>query len=173
MPEEIKGYLTKLINLIFEPITKIKDIQFAQENCQYRIILETENQELFLGDNCDLLRSIQHIIRVAVHNQFPKDRTHFVFDIGGYNKHREHIISVQIPRLAQQKVLAEGKSIILINLTGYERLQVHNLLLDVKGVETTSVGNGKNRKLLIIPTSDLGAMSLEESIIFDLNTIQK
>jgi predicted RNA-binding protein Jag len=172
MSEQIKSYIEKLIQLMISPIVSLNGIDVVPENSQFRVILNVSDNTALIEENCELLQSIQHIIRVAVHNKFPDDRTHFVLDVDNYNKKREKIISVNIPNLAHSKVLGEGKTIILINLTGYERLQVHNILLDVKGVETTSVGVGKNRKLLIIPTSDLGATSLEDSIIFDLNSAQ-
>lgn len=173
MPENIKLEIKKIIELIISPLTKINKIEFVCENSQYRIILDLENKDVFLKNNCELLLCIQHIVRVMLHSKFPDDRTHFFFDVGNYNKNREHILGNQVPILAHDKVLAEGKSIILVNLSGYERLLVHNILLDVNGVETTSVGEGKNRKLLIIPTSDLGMLGLENSIIFDLNLIQE
>ena len=172
IPEKIKNKIQELIYLIVGSITTVENIQIQKEGSQLRVTLDVENSTPLLEENSQLLRSIQHIIRVLVHKQYPEDKTHFFLDVSNYRKERERVLSIKVPELTQNKVLKEGKTVILINLTSYERLLVHQMLLGVKCIETTSVGNIENRKLLILPSSDVGFAKFEDAIIFDLNIVR-
>jgi predicted RNA-binding protein Jag len=173
MQEIIKSQITELLNLTAGSVSQINNINFQKESNQWRIILDVKNQEAFVENNFELLRSIQYIIRVAVHKVYPEDRTHFFFDVSNIRKNREQILSVRIPALTKDMVLGQGRSLILVNLSGYERLLVHQIVNEVKGVETVSVGNNKNRKLLIIPSSDVGSYNLDEALLLDLNEVSQ
>jgi predicted RNA-binding protein Jag len=73
------------------------------------------------------------------------------------------MILQKIPHLAEYDVLEHGKTVIIVGLTSYERLQVHKLLQDTKGLNTTSVGGRGDRKLIIVPTSDIGSGGMESA----------
>jgi spoIIIJ-associated protein len=169
MTSQIQSSLLELASLITNAISEVTSIDFEQENSQWRINIITPNQTPYIESNFALLKAIQHVARVSIHKQYPQDKTHFVFDVNKVGQKRENLISVRIPELAQQTVIKQGKTIILVNLTNFERLQVHHILADVNGLETTSVGEEDNRKLLIIPTSDVGTSNFDDAIIFDIN----
>lgn len=169
MPPNIQKQITNLIYLLAGNIVNITSISYQKEGNQCRVVINSENNQIFIDDNSELLKAIQHSLRVIVHLSNPNDRTHFFLDVDNYRKLREKTLSICVPELAEISVLKQGKTVIMINLTGYERLQVHNILSEVKGLQTTSVGKDDSRKLLIIPTSDIGITKLEDAIIFDLN----
>lgn len=169
MPPNIQKLITNLIYILAGNIVNITSISYQKEGNQFRIVIDSDNSQIFIDENSELLKAIQHTIRVIVHLQNQHDRTHFFLDVDNYRKNREKTLSIRVPELAQNTVLKHGKTIIMINLTGYERLQVHKLLSDVTGLQTTSVGKNNNRKLLIIPTSEVGITKLEDAMIFDIN----
>ena len=171
MNTNIQTQIQDLLDLTVGGITTINQVSFVNENTQWRVSMDLENKQVFLENNSELLRSIQYIIRVAVHKVFPDDRTHFFLDIANFKKNREQTLSLQIPSLVQKTVLKEGHSVILTNLSGYERLLVHEMISDIKGLSSMSVGNNKNRKLVLFPSSEVGAYNLDDAIIFDINVV--
>lgn len=168
----IKEQITNLIHLTVGNISAINSINFEKEGQEYRICILTQNDDIFLENRCEVLEAVQHFIRKIIHIKNPGDKTHFFLDIGYYNKNREYILSIKTPKLAQEIVLNKGRTVIMTHLSGYERLYVHNILADVNGLQTTSVGIDTNRKLLIIPTSETGSSTLDESTIFDLDSTE-
>jgi predicted RNA-binding protein Jag len=172
MISTIQDQITNLIHITVAKIAVLDSINFEKEGDQTRVCILTQNNQLFLDNQCELLEAIQHFIRKIIHIKNPADRSHFFLDIGHYNKNREYILSVQTPELAQVKVLGKGQTVIMTHLSGFERLYVHKLLAGVNGLQTSSVGIDPHRKLLILPTSEIGSTTLDESEIFDLDSIQ-
>jgi predicted RNA-binding protein Jag len=171
MPNTIQDQISQLIHITVGKIAIIKSLEFEKEGEQFRVCIHTDKNEIFLENQCEVLEAIQHFVRKIIHIKNPQDHSHFFLDIGYYNKNREYVLSIKTPELAQEVVLNKGRTVIMTHLSGFERLYVHNILADVNGLQTTSVGIDTNRKLLIIPTSETGSSSLDESTIFDLDTI--
>ncbi|MEM1312843.1 MAG: R3H domain-containing nucleic acid-binding protein [Patescibacteria group bacterium] len=173
MTSDVQGTLIKYIHLMVDPIDPNINIAIQREGDQWRANLVTEAEAEFTVADGELVRSIQHVARVLVHRKYPEDRSHFILDVNNYRKLREHSISNTIPILAKNDVLADGNTIILVGLSGYERLQVHRTLSEIKGLNTNSVGPSNNRKLLIMPTSETGSSSMDKAKIYTVDQIKK
>jgi predicted RNA-binding protein Jag len=172
MSQNIQEQIKSLLGLTAGKISDVTDLKFDKEGEQFRVTFMTKNPTIFLENSNQVLNAIQHFIRKVIHLKNPDDHSHFFFDIGYHNKNREYILSVKIPELAQETIITQGKPVILVGLNSFERLYVHNILADVNGLQTTSVGIDPNRKLLILPTSETGSTALDDSIVFDINTIK-
>ena len=174
MDTEISEEIDKILNSILLSFFGHKvEYELNREGDQWRINLNIEDYERFVEDNSEILKAIQHYIRVCVHKKFPDDRTHFLLDIGMFRQNREIFLKDKIRTVAEEKVLQGGLTLILINLSSYERKVVHNLLVEVEGLETTSVGQGTHRKLIIRPTSEIGAKGMEEAQVLDIFVLSK
>jgi spoIIIJ-associated protein len=170
----ISEEIEKIINLILFPFyNKKTECEIEREGDQWRINLKIDEYEMFIENNSEILKAIQHYLRVSIHKKFPEDRTHFILDIGMYRQKRENILKEKIRSVAEEKVLQEGTTLILINLSSYERKVVHNLLVEVDGLETTSVGQGSHRKLIIRPTSEVGSKGMDEAKVIDIFSLEK
>lgn len=173
MSNEFKECVLKFIQfLVFPVLSADFTTDIEKEGDQWRFNIVSKNTELLVGFEGDLLRSIQHLIRVLVHRKFPTDRTHFLIDVNNYRKNREYAISTKIPDIAISEVLSRGNTVILVGLSGYERLQVHKILAEIKGLNTSSVGPEDNRKLLIMPTSETGSGSMDSARIIHIDQIK-
>jgi spoIIIJ-associated protein len=164
--EDIKNVVESVLNLLKVDFS----LEITREGGQTKVYITTDQPQIFLDDETEMLRALQHFSRVAVQLLNKGDRTHFILDVNGYKKERELGIQKLIPKVADRALLS-GKTLILINLTSYERLLVHAGLKGVDGVETRSVGLGKGRKLIVSPTSEIGSVGIEESEILDLNKL--
>ena len=96
-------------------------------------------------------------------NSFERKRIHSFFDnkkedfeTRTYRKGEQFVLKVipvgNLKRLAKEnaeKVLKTGETIVMPYLENYERFVIHNYLKDFDGIETKSVGEGKDRRLEI------------------------
>jgi spoIIIJ-associated protein len=167
MDQKLQELIERILTKIIIAICPEAKIDFEKESSQWRIKI-TNGSENLIGEKGEVLRSIQHLIRITVHQRFPEDKTHFILDIDGYRTARESKLKNAIPDLANDIVLAEGRTVVLAGLSGYERMIVHQLLAGINGLETNSVGPKYSRKLLIVPTSEFGSVAMDDSYLWDI-----
>ncbi|HEY4500068.1 MAG TPA: R3H domain-containing nucleic acid-binding protein [Candidatus Paceibacterota bacterium] len=74
----------------------------------------------------------------------------FIVDINNYRREREHLIT-ELAKAAARKVLVQKKEVALPAMNGYERRLVHMELASRPDVKTESVGEGKERCVIIKP----------------------
>jgi predicted RNA-binding protein Jag len=172
MQTELQNSIEKVLNQILPTLFSEYVLEFQKEADQWRILIYTEHENPDLQDSTrDIIHSLQHYIRIYVHKLYPQDRTHFLIDINKYRVVREKKIKHTIPTIAEDKVLIQGKTVVLIGLSSYERMIIHNILDGIKGISTSSVGLGSQRKLLIMPNSETGAASMDNSIIINIDNL--
>jgi predicted RNA-binding protein Jag len=172
MSPTIQNQINSLLSLTLGKVAVIISLNFEKEGSETRVSIQTNNNIAFLENKNEVLEAIQHFVRKVIHLKNPDDKTHFVLDIGHFNKNREYILSVKVPELAQDIVLIAGRTVIIVGLNSFERLFVHNILSDVNGIVTSSVGIDNNRKLLLMPTCEFGAASIDDSFVFNIETIK-
>jgi predicted RNA-binding protein Jag len=169
MSEELKNAIIQILQFIVPAIVEDVEIEFLKEADQWRVNLKVADPEPLLGTNNEIVNSIQHYIRIAIHKKYPADRTHFILDVNLAKKQREQYITESIPKIGQEKVLQNGSSIIFVGLSSYERRIVHNIISEVKGVESVSVGTDSGRRLILRPTSETGSTGMENAQVIDIN----
>jgi spoIIIJ-associated protein len=171
MEDNLQHAIQDIMKLLLSPVVSDYEYSILKEGEQYRINISGSNSAALMAFNAELLHAIQHLLRVLVHQRLPQDRTHFILDVNSSRLNREKFINEQIPEMAKTEVLAQGMTIIIKNLTSYERRLIHTMLEEVIGLETMSVGEGNSRKLLIRPTSDTGSLGIDNSKIVDIDAI--
>ncbi len=172
MQTELQNSIEKVMDQVLPTLFKEYSLEFQKEADQWRIIIQTITPNPDLEEESrDIIHSLQHYIRIYIHKLYPQDRTHFLIDIDGYRVAREKKIKAKIPTIAEERVLIEGKTVVLIGLSSYERMIIHNILDGIKGISTNSVGFGNQRKLLIMPNSETGAASMDNSLIINIDKI--
>ena len=166
MNPDYQKFLLEVVSAMLKPMDIDPAFSVEKENEQFRITIISKTNPIPTEPN--FIFSLQHITRVIVHHTFPEEKGHFLLDISGAKKMREQQIYDRVPILVQDIVLKDGITVILTGLSGYERKLVHGILSDIKGLETTSVGAPDNRKLLVIPNSQIGTSGIENAKIVDL-----
>lgn len=167
----IKSTLEKYLDLILDQFDENVNYQILKEGDQWKVDIKTDKPDLLIGEGGKVMSSLQHMLRVIVHQTHPEDKSHFLIDINEYRKNREKAALNVIPRVAENKVLNNGETIIITGLSSYERMQVHNILADIKGLQTNSFGKGSQRRLVISPTSQVGSQGLENAKVLTINQI--
>ena len=100
-----------------------------------------------IGYRGNVLNSLQNILN-NIANNGTSERVRVLLNIGGYKEKREK----DLQELADKKagiVIKKRKSIILEPMTSYERKIIHSRLQNNTKVETHSIGEEPNRKVVI------------------------
>jgi spoIIIJ-associated protein len=89
------------------------------------------------------------LARLMVGNQLQK-RASFVVDVEGYRKRRQQALARLAERMAK-KVISRRRPVSLEPMPPHERRIIHMTLRDNDEVYTQSSGEGKRRKVRILP----------------------
>lgn len=141
----IKEVTEKLLSEL--EVSGTADVQVAEDMAD--IILETEESGLIIGYHGEILEAMQLIISLISSRKIGR----FVrvsVEVGDYKKNRTEYLE----RLAQQtkdRVLEEGRAHTLSSLKSWERRIVHMVLQNDDQVTSESMGEGKERVLVIKP----------------------
>ena len=114
-------------------------------------IIEIHGEDLgvLIGPRGETLNALQYITRLIVGHRLHR-RTSFVIDIEGYRQRRELALTRLAERMAS-KVVKRGRPVSLEPMPPHERRIIHMTLRENEAVRTNSVGEGKRRKVRILP----------------------
>ena len=106
----------------------------------------TSLNSLLIGKNADNLRSLQHIVSMALVSK-EAELTRVNVDVAGYKRQRADRIAEKAEGWIR-KVRQTGEAM-TVNLNPADRRVVHKLAQDFSDIETHSEGEGKDRVLII------------------------
>ncbi len=112
-----------------------------------------DNLGILIGRQGETLRDLQYIARLIVSRKLQR-WVNLVVDVGGYKRRRERILTQLAGRMAE-RVVAEGRPVALEPMPAHERRIVHIALRGHESVRTESTGEGRRRKVVILPKEDL------------------
>lgn len=113
------------------------------------ISFETEDGGIVIGHHGETLEALQLVLSLAI----AKELGRFVrvsLEVGDYRKTREEYLR-GLAESSKQRALAEGREVTLPMLKSWERRIIHLMLQDDKEVISESVGEGKERVLVVKP----------------------
>lgn len=139
----IKNFLTDVISHMNEEVK----IEVNEREDHFRFSLITEKSSIFIGKGGRTLDSFRIIIKQILVNYGLED-FYFSLDVDGYKKRQNNNLIKMVKELAED-VLNTKQEIVLDPLNSYERRLVHKALDDVEGIYTESIGEGKERRLVI------------------------
>ncbi|MCA9956291.1 MAG: Jag N-terminal domain-containing protein [Anaerolineales bacterium] len=113
------------------------------------IDIEGEDLGVLIGPRGETLNAIQYLARLMVGNQLQK-RASFVVDVEGYRRRRQQALARLAERMAK-KVVSRRRPVSLEPMPPHERRIIHMTLRDNYEVYTQSSGEGKRRKVRILP----------------------
>lgn len=145
--EEVRPLAQKLLDLLEVKAT----FKIGQEEGFINIDLETENPGVLIGYHGDTLSAFQLILSMMVYrvtNEWPK----IVVNIGDYRQRRQEALE-RMAASACQKVKFSGKEYELPVMSAAERRIIHITLANDPEIETESVGEGRERRVVIKPKS--------------------
>ena len=149
MPEKI---IEKHLNNIFGFIDIDPEVTIKEDGDAFRIAVEGDSLNYLIGYRGESLDALQYILSHAVF----KDHGEWVplsLDVNGYRQHKLDKLEENVKGYVDRARFHQ-KEIRLPPLTPYERRYVHMLISDYIDLESESRGEGRDRRLFIIPKND-------------------
>lgn len=146
--KKVKENIEKFLN---DFISKL-----SNSNLTYEIKIEKndvfvningEDTGYLIGYRGNVLNSLQVLLN-NIANKEIKERVRVLLNIGGYKEKREKDLQDLADKIAGT-VIRKGKSVTLEPMTSYERKIIHSRLQGNSKVETHSVGEEPNRKIVV------------------------
>lgn len=144
--EKVITDVTKAIlsTLTIEDAFEVKEVEEGVE-----IVLDTQDNGILIGYHGEVLEALQLILSLAI----AKKLGYFLrvsIEVGEYKKNRSSYLETMAYG-AKEKALEQQQEIALPNLKSWERRIVHMLFVDDEDVMSESVGEGRERTLVIKP----------------------
>lgn len=144
----IKEATEKLLKLLeIDGDFQILESPDAKDNVE--IVLNTKDTGMVIGYHGDTLEGLQLVLSLCV----AKKMGRFVrvsVDVGDYKKNRSEFLKT-LAQETKERVLTEGREIVIPELKSWERRIVHLLLEKDSEVTSGSQGEGRDRVLVVSP----------------------
>lgn len=106
---------------------------------------------LLVGPGGRTLNAVQDLARVAAQRRLGDHETRLRVDVAGYRERRELALGSFAREVADQ-VIASGTARSLEPMTSADRKVIHDVLNEIDGVTTRSVGEDPDRRIIVDPT---------------------
>ena len=120
------------------------------------LTIDGESDSLIIGKMGQNLDALQHIVNKAVDKGKPLKQ--MLVDMGDYRRRRRATL-ITIAKRLSDKAKRSHKQVSIGNMKAYDRRIIHMALEKDSQVTTKSVGEGEQRKILIIPAKKNGGKS--------------
>ena len=145
--------MQELLELIVEAIGLDADVRMDDDGETLTGTIEGESLGLLIGHHGQTIDAIQHLAaRVVLRDGPTEDRRRVVVDADGYRARRREALEHQADDAADEAART-GDEVELDPMSPSERRIVHEHLRDRPGVETQSVGEGAERRLVVSPVA--------------------
>lgn len=149
------GKEEKLIKKTTEELLKMLGIEgevsLGIDDEIINIVLVTEDSGIVIGRHGDVLESLQTILALCIADKLKKFQR-VSLEVGDYKKNREEYL-MNILAETKDTALRENREVTIPLLKAWERRIIHLSLQDDKEVVSESIGEGKDRALVIRPKS--------------------
>jgi spoIIIJ-associated protein len=125
---------------------------------EFTIGIEGPDAEILVGRHGDGLKAMEYLLNLALRPSGEAPRVRL--DSGGYRERRARSLE-RLAEAAARRVVEEGRPIRLDPMLSWERWVIHTALKERSDVETQSVGESFDRKVVVMPK--LGADEHQES----------
>jgi spoIIIJ-associated protein len=122
-----------------------------KENQKISVKITTEEPKRLIGQRGETLLEIQRLIRAIIRKK-TKESFYLDLDINEYKEKKDQYLKETVRSLADEVALSQEEKA-LPPMSSYQRRIIHLELADRKDVSTKSVGEGADRKIIIIPSS--------------------
>ncbi len=141
--------ITDVTKKLLKTLTVEDEFSVSEASEGAEIVLDTKDNGILIGYHGEVLEALQLILSLAI----AKKLGYFIrisIEVGEYKKNRSSYLE-NIAYSAKERALAENQEVVLPNLKSWERRIVHMLFQEDEEVMSESVGEGRDRTLVIKP----------------------
>lgn len=139
----VKDFLEPL----FEKMAIEADMEITMEDGLINIRLTGDDVGIIIGWRGETLDALQYLLSLVI-NRYTLDYTRVILDVADYRKKRAETLQRLAKRVAE-KVSRTRRNITLEAMNPYERRIIHSSLQEFPNINTQSVGEEPNRKVVI------------------------
>lgn len=143
VPDRIQDFLHPILDKMGIAPT----IEITESEEQISVKMQGENSGIAIGRRGETLDALQYLTSLVV-NRASDDYTRVIMDVSDYRLKREETL-IRLAHRVGEKVQKTRRSVTLEPMNPYERRIIHSALQGVKDVETGSVGEEPNRKVVV------------------------
>lgn len=142
--ENVKNFLDDFISKL--PTNDLK-YEIRRDKSDLLVNITGEDTGYLIGYRGNVLNSIQVILN-NIANKGINERVRILLNIGGYKEKREKDLKELADKIAGT-VIRKRKAITLEPMSSYERKIIHSRLQENTKVETHSIGEEPNRRIVV------------------------
>jgi len=143
--ESVKDMIVDFLKTL--EINVVPEVTETEEEIQ--VVLDTDEGGLIIGYHGETLESLQLVIALIIAKKTGVFKRVSI-EVGDYKKNREEWLR-NLAIDTKRKVLEQQREYQLSDLKSWERRIIHLILQDDKEVDTESVGEGRDRVLIVRP----------------------
>lgn len=142
--ENLSVFMEKFIKTLPD---KNINYEINEVNGFIQVKLSGDNLNYLIGYRGEVLNSLQTLY-TSIASKGIEKRVKVIVDILGYREKREKTLENLADKIAK-KVIRERRKVVLEPMSSYERKIIHERLQNHPKVETSSIGEEPNRKVVI------------------------
>ncbi|MBI2020428.1 KH domain-containing protein [Candidatus Daviesbacteria bacterium] len=149
MEEQLSEILDNLLGLLL--LEGSYDIEETEEN--FSVSIETKDAGRLIGARGESLEALQLLINQMVSRKAGESPSadgfkRVIVDVGGWRKQKEEDLKRQSENWGNQ-VLETKENLELEPMSAWQRRVVHTAIGEMEGLETESMGEGRDRHIVI------------------------
>lgn len=113
------------------------------------VVLETEDGGMVIGYHGETLEALQLVLSLMIAKKIGRFIRVSV-EVGDYKKNRQEYLE-KLAAQTRERVVSEQREVVLSELKAWERRIIHMILAQDEEIESESMGEGKDRVLVIRP----------------------
>ena len=145
--EGIEDIVANFLNPIFDKMEIEANIEIEQIEGQITIRLTGDDIGIVIGRRGETLDALQYLLSLIINRRLD-EYIRIILDVADYRQKREETL-VSLANGVAEKVMRSRKNMTLEPMNPYERRIIHSTLQDHKYVDTQSIGEEPNRKVVI------------------------
>lgn len=168
----VDEFVTEFTKLLDVEALVTCNLSEVEDTKQRLISIDYDGEELgyMIGSHGNHLKGLQHVLSLLINRKFVEEgeeRIYVTVDVSGYNKSRNDRIEKMALRMADEARMS-GKSLDMNPLSPSERRVVHMVLSKFDDIKTESFGEGRDRYVRIVPSTEADLGLLEDEIVDEL-----
>lgn len=146
---DLEGRARAFLDDVFVTMGLRVDLDIQTEGKIMRVNLIGENLGIIIGKRGDTLDALEHLVNLCV-NKGDGEYTKVILDAENYRARREQTL-IKLAKNLASSVTRTGRKITLEPMHSNERRIIHATLQNNSNVDTFSIGDEPNRKVVIAP----------------------
>jgi spoIIIJ-associated protein len=137
------------IKEVFDKLGIEDSFDISESDEAIDVVINSEDPGMIIGHHGDTLDALQLILSLALAKETGEFKR-VSLEVGDYKRNRSDYLR-NLAEQTKQRALSEGREIYLPSLKPWERREVHMHLADDQEVMSESVGEGRERTLVVKP----------------------